>query len=828
VRLRAQRILPSTIVKYFPGLDALPLANPIPGLLPTDPGENRSSDLENLTWEGVSRLVFALTEALHFAEDDSCSVTFDTRLRANSLIVKCDALPSWAKHQLSEERKDDASLSETDQQLAGLFGHMRLQQKLRVIACAVHGSLCLREVPPHLPESADAVEAGGKPQLQLIGVPITAINVAPRALKVGALQSYRGTVVRMSSVQPLCVRMRYRCPHCGSTTQRECIDGVPPDAPKCTSNECREKSRRLFFKGGKGKPGMGMSLWMKPAVHSDEVKWENHQRIKLQLTGEGTGRVPPTVEVELRGALCDKTLPGDVVTVAGVLKKDPMSNGGKGAKGSGGPSGKGQGPTLLRGVYLECCSVERAGGSDVAERDSVLITPEDEVRIKQIAEEGDCFARLVHSLAPCIHGHELVKAGLVLSLLGGVRSENARRGDVHIMMVGDPGVGKSQMLRACAAVAPRGVYVCGNSTTASGLTVTLQRDVTTGDTALEAGALVLGDQGATCIDEFDKMERTEYASLLEAMEQQRISVAKAGAVGTLPARTSVIAAANPRGGHYDDGQTVAQNLRLSPALLSRFDLIFVLKDSLQGPASGMIARHVLEQHVESRFDETHPDPDWQDGWGDEAAEGDARKPLEHVLLEWARGKGGRPAPPPLDPAVLRKYFAYARRTCSPKLTQEACTVLKEYFLSLRRNGDGRDAIRITARALESLIRLSQARAKSELKEEVTKDHAEDVVELMRRTLYQRCTDVATGEMDSLQCDGEFGASVKPMKLRDRVLEGLRSLYRSDGEKKCFPVNFLQQRFCKGESVEELERALDYQMHAGYLLRQSGGKEWQLV
>eukprot|EP00756_Hemistasia_phaeocysticola_P017185 Hpha_TRINITY_DN15522_c1_g9::TRINITY_DN15522_c1_g9_i1::g.108097::m.108097/K10737/MCM8; DNA helicase MCM8 len=816
--LRAQRILPATVMKYFPGLDEAPQAHPLPGLLPVEQN-TRDSELENLTWQGVRNTVGAMTEALHFAEGDSCSATFDTRQRANSLILQCKALPVWVQDILCA--RDVTTITDGSSpsgQLEDIFSAMRLQQQLRVLACAVHCVLCFREV---LPESADAVEVGGKPQLQLVGVPITPVRAAPRAVAVGALQSYKGTVVRMSSVQPLCVRMRYRCQHCDATTTRDCVDGVPPDAPKCTAQECRDRARRFFLKG-KGKPGMGMSLWMKPAVYSDEVKWENHQRIKLQLQGEGAGRVPPTVDVELRGALCDKTLPGDVVTATGVLKKDPMSMGGKGAKGSGGSKGKGggQGPTLLRGVYLECCSVERAGGSDASERDSVRITPEDAERVEALATENDCFSLLVHSLAPFIHGHELVKAGLVLALLGGVRTESERRGDVHMMMVGDPGVGKSQLLRACAEVAPRGVYVCGNSTTASGLTVTLQRDVTTGDSTLEAGALVLGDQGATCIDEFDKMERSEYASLLEAMEQQRISVAKAGAVGTLPARTCVLAAANPRGGHYDDGQTVAQNLRLSPALLSRFDLIFVLKDSLRGGTGGMIARHVLEQHG-AAFDEVDapPDEEWEDEWGDE---GRRRISLEQSLLEWTR----RPARPPLDAAMLRKYIAYARRTCTPELTPEASAVLKSYFMSLRRDRDGRDAIRITARSLESLIRLSQARAKAELKKKVSEAHAEDVVELMSRTLYQRCTDVATGAMDCMQLGGEFGVAAKPLKLRDRVLEGMRSLCQT--EKKCFTVSFLQQRFCKGETQEDLDRALEYLMHAGYLLRQSGGKEWQLV
>jgi len=203
--------------------------------------------------------------------------------------------------------------------------------------------------------------------------------------------------------------------------------------------------------------------------------------------------------------------------------------------------------------------------------------------IQRIQEEPELLRALVNSVCPAIFGHELVKTGLLLGLVGGcqryVNDPNriAVRGDPHVLVVGDPGLGKSQMLQAISSIAPRGVYVCGNTTTTAGLTVTLHKDGSSGDYALEAGALVLGDQGCCCIDEFDKMG-TQHAALLEAMEQQCISIAKAGIVCSLPARTSIIAAANPIGGHYDKSRTVSENLKMNPALLSRFDLVFILVD----------------------------------------------------------------------------------------------------------------------------------------------------------------------------------------------------------------------------------------------------------
>lgn len=202
--------------------------------------------------------------------------------------------------------------------------------------------------------------------------------------------------------------------------------------------------------------------------------------------------------------------------------------------------------------------------------------------VREIHEQKNVFHLIVNSLCPAIYGHEMVKAGLVLGLFGGTQKyaddhdRIAIRGDPHILMVGDPGLGKSQLLQACAHVSPRGVYVCGNNSTTTGLTVTIIKD-SNNDNSLEAGALVLSDQGCCCIDEFDKMGNQQQA-LLEAMEQQTVSIAKAGLLCSLPARASVLAAANPICGHYDKSKTVSENLKFSSAILSRFDLVFILLD----------------------------------------------------------------------------------------------------------------------------------------------------------------------------------------------------------------------------------------------------------
>lgn len=315
------------------------------------------------------------------------------------------------------------------------------------------------------------------------------------------------------------------------------------------------------------------------------------------------------------------------------------------------------------------------------------------------------------------------------------------------------------MLSAAVKVAPRGVYVCGSSgISTSGLTVTLVRGKGS-DFALEAGALVLGDQGCCCIDEFDKMT-TDHNALLEAMEQQSISIAKAGIICTLPARTSVIAAANPVGGHYNMSKTVAENLKMNTALLSRFDLIFILMDKPDGEMDQYLSRHVMALHSGNATTapafrgSTSQEFDPSQGSGVKA---DMSLPLEE-RLRMTSDDNMELIPLPL----LRKYIAYARQYVHPRLSREAAAVLQEFYLMLRAKHRSPDGTPVTTRQLESLIRMAEAKARMELREVVTRRDAMDVIEIMTFSLRDAFgpNDAHPGSQGQSQSGQGKGASMK--------------------------------------------------------------------
>lgn len=564
------------------------------------------------------------------------------------------------------------------------------------------------------------------------------------------LVSITGVVVRVWTSRPLLTAAEFICNKCQEKTRVDFKFGRFDPPERCGMKGCRGKT---------------LTLDRTSAVCVD---WQRF-RIQEQQQNESMnfeGRMPCSIECEVTNDLTELCSAGERVTVVGLVKRTLIENFHKGK------FGKNENANMYT-LYIHACSVKVIGksGSDMPttfqEGETGYVDPRSsappstkfsEKDLRFIAKfgqeyEGDQLRQLTHSLCPDILGNELIKTGMILSLIGGIQKnsgENGRipvRGDIHMLIVGDPGLGKSQMLRAAKDSAPRGIYVCGKGTTAAGLTAAVGRGAESGGHyQFEAGALVLADRGVCCVDEFDKLS-AKPQSLLEAMEQQSVSIAKAGLTASLPSRAAIIAAANPVKGHYDRSRTVNENIKLSNAMLSRFDLVFVLLDEPDECIDKHLSEHLLAIHS-GNADRTLRAHQNLLEYGRRSSQ----------LLEAPRGIGTSPLTSrkskledklklrpqeefsPLPKQLMRTYIAYVRRYVFPTLSEDAKKVLKDFYLELRASARLNDGTPITARQLESMVRLSEARTRIELRTEVTKEDALDVVEIMRASLLDKLVD----------------------------------------------------------------------------------------
>ncbi|XP_013194205.2 DNA helicase MCM8 [Amyelois transitella] len=515
----------------------------------------------------------------------------------------------------------------------------------------------------------------------------------------GKLVTIKGTVIRVGSVGLICTSMAFECSSCHGVQAV-----VQPQGVFTAPNHCQSCN-----KGSKFEP-----LQSSPFTNTTDWQVAKIQEIQSQSV---SGTIPRSVEIELQGDLVGTACPGDVLSVTGIVQVRGESKGGEDGK---------RAARLLQ-LYIEAVSIHSQRNLS---NPTLSFTLKDYYAIQEIHASDDVFKLLVHSLCPTIFGHEAVKAGLVLGLIGGTELDNGPRSNPHVLVVGDPGLGKSQLLQAAAHAAPRGVYVCGASASAGGLTVALGREAG-GDFALEAGALVLADRGVCCVDELDKMT-AHHSSLLEAMEQRRVSVAKGGVVCSLAARATVLAAANPAGGSYNRAKTVAENLKLNSALLSRFDLVFILLDQPDEKIDAMLSEHVLAMHSGHKTNVRSQDANTS------IITSQCKK--EPSLSKRLRLKPGENIDT-LPIVLLRKYIAYARRYVHPKLSVEAANTLQNFYLDLRHNHQNScDGTPITTRQLEACIRLAQARARVDLRENVTEQDANDVISLVKHSLMDTFSD----------------------------------------------------------------------------------------
>ncbi len=579
-----------------------------------------------------------------------------------------------------------------------------------------------------------AIEESGllsKPRVRLTNLPET------QSLKIRDLRSKHlnelivvdGIIRQSSDVRPQVVNAKFECPSCGTILSVLQIERKFREPSRCSC-------------GRKG----GFKLISKEMVDT--------QRLVIEETPESLsgGEQPKRINVFIKEDLVEpkmeeKTTPGSRVKVIGILKEVPVPL----------PSG---GLSTRFELAIEAnnlISMEETF-------EELDISEEDEKQIIEISQDPYLFENLAKSIAPGVWGYEEIKKSLILQLFGGVRKIFAdgqkKRGDIHILLIGDPGVAKSVTLSFIADISPKGRYVVGKSASGAGLTATVVRDEYLRGWSLEAGAMVLANKGIVCIDELEKMDPQDRSSMHEAMEQQTITISKANVQATLRSETSVLAAANPKFGRFDPFQPVAQQIDLPPTLINRFDIIFTLRDIPDKDKDQKIAAHVLYEHTRQ---EENP----------------------NIAI-------------PTN--ILRKYIAYSRQRVKPVLNEEAMKEIEKFYVDLRNMPVAIESamrpIPISARQLEALIRMSEASAKMRLSNTATREDAKRAIELMKYYLMQVGYDYETKTFDI-----------------DRIGSRITSSQRS----KIFTVRDLiaemEGKIGKMIPIEEIEKELDGKMTA---------------
>ena len=517
-------------------------------------------------------------------------------------------------------------------------------------------------------------------------------NVRSRHL--GKFLCTEGIVRQKSDVRPQVTAARFECPSCGNAISVIQLDNKFKEPSRCS---CGRKGR---FK-----------LLEKSLVDAQMLVLEE---VPEQLEG---GEQPKRINVFLQNDLVSplserKTNPGSRIVIAGMIKEIPIFT----------RSGS---QSTRFDILFETNSVEGV------EEDfyDIKISKEEKDKIEALAaDEKNLMKKLVESMVPSIYGHDKIKEALLLQMVGGVRKVRddggVTRGDIHILLVGDPGGGKSQMLKRISKVAPKGRFVSGKGVSGAGLTATVVKDEFLQGWSLEAGALVLANKGVICIDELDKMSPDDRSAMHEALEGQTITISKANIQATLRCETTVLAAANPKFGRFDPYNTVASQINLPPTLINRFDLIFPIKDLPDAAKDERLAKFILSLH---QNDIEEPD---------------------------------------VDTRLLRKYLVYARQNLFPKLTDSAVEELKMYFIKMRGSSSGEiKSVPISARQLEGLVRLSEAYARLRLKNRVSKKDALRAIEILDYCLRQVALDEETGTIDIDRI-----ATAIPASQRNKIIQ----------------------------------------------------------
>ena len=632
--------------------------------------------------------------------------------------------------------------------------------------------------------------------------------VSPRGLTADLTNQYvgvQGIVTRISQVRSKLVYSVHYCEETKKGNIKEYNDQMKIQESSNTYGQPINGN----FEIGKASGFMNNAIPTRDINHNPltleygHSKFKDNQTILLQEPPERTpiGQLPRAIEVVLEGDLVDKVKPGDRIQVNGIFKTiSTMSTNTNGSV-----------KTVLIGTNVQELN------NDVQQNE---FTGEDLKRIKELAKQKDVFDVLANSIAPGIYGHQNIKKALVLQLLGGnetnLEDGTHLRGDINILMIGDPSTAKSQFLRYMLNVAPNAINTTGKGSTGVGLTAAVVVDKDIGERHLEAGAMVLGDRGIVCIDEFDKMNEVDRVAIHEVMEQQTVTIAKAGIHVSLNARCSVLAAANPIYGQYLPDVSASRNIGFPDSLLSRFDLCFVVLDEHSSELDRKISERVIDNHMYT-IDATK--------FGDESEDKviEPEIKLEEnkktIMYEKKNPNSRKDNKNILTRDFLRKYIHYAKSKINPTLTKEATEYISTSWSKLREmsieDDNKRKVIPVTVRTLESLIRLSTAFAKARLSQKVEKKDAEQTFDLLLNTIFQGNEEKEDEEDNKMDLVEEEEDDKRKKKSKNKAKkEEIIPLDEDEEEEEISQKSSKKRRGKKSRERKELEELIEAQVDEG--------------